>query len=308
MAHTIEDRIKGNVKKFDVISLLRLLMDLGYGPGQISFRGNESICSQSQFVHDVEFFRKGDRTDVVITVNTGLMGVNSSLPSYFRTYIDNDLGAGSTFIDFIGFFDHVLIRNFLCSVYSEINSFFFPSQILSSHSYLKVFDLRSVSSLHQLFSRVFPETGVLVEKAVLDCQTSAAPIRISESLLGPTCVFGRETDIPECGFRVTLYCEYEVTYTRKPWPREVKDKLARYIFPLLGPLGFEMEVDVVLEDQSRCLRLLPDSYLGYDTLQSSAGKSRKVRVFSGKIPKPKRTRAPEYTTPKMPEAVLQASG
>ncbi|MCG8471648.1 MAG: type VI secretion system baseplate subunit TssG [Desulfobacterales bacterium] len=280
---TLEDKVKKKIGQFDVISLLRLLQKMGYGPGQIRFRSHESLCSQSRLVQDISFYQERDKKEVEISLAMGLLGPQSPLPSYFRKTLEADISAGISFSEFVGFFDHQLIRDFLCGLYPELARFFQGASTPSLPETLQMFDLRSVSALHVLFSRVFPEAGVEVKEVSLNRRLSASPVCLGQSILGGSAVFGYQTQVPVRGRHITLHCEEEESDRRRPWPQEAKERMERLLFPKLAPLGMELEIDLVLTTQCRWVRLHPKGCLGYDTLKTHHPGPRRVSLFKGQI-------------------------
>jgi len=278
----LEKKINERLHHFDILSLLRLLIDMGYRPDEIRFKGLNSICSQSRLIEGVRFYDDPVES-VEITLCIGLLGAQSPLPAYFRRKMESEISSSNAFVDFIGYFDHLLIRDYICNIYPEINRFFLSPQELTMQNYLHILDLRSSSVLHILFSRVFPEAGIELEKVLLNRGIKADPVRLGESRLGGDCVFGRKTAIPVFGRRIVLHCEDEMTDTQVPWPEEIRNRLKRLLFPLLAPLGMEMEIDLVLRSRKRWVRLHPDTYIGYDTIKSNNPGHRRVSIFKGQV-------------------------
>ena len=85
----LEEKISQRIHEFDIISLLRLLMTMNYSPEEIRFRSHNSICSQPGLIHDI-MFRHEPVREAVITMNMGLLGAQSPLPSYFRKKMENE--------------------------------------------------------------------------------------------------------------------------------------------------------------------------------------------------------------------------
>ena len=275
-------KISRKSHEFDIISLLRLLKSLGYNPDEIRYKGHNSICSQSGLIQGVIFSDHPVR-EVVITLNLGLLSAQTPLPSYFRKMMEADITGGRRFEDFVAYFDHHLIRDYVCNIYPEINRFYFPSWELSKRRYLEMLDLRSINTLHWLFQMVFPEIGVKVEKVPLGRGMQTDTIRLGRNRLGGNAVFGGKALAPISGPRVTLVSEEDLTDTQIPWPREIKDRLNRLIFPLLRPIGIDMEINLVLKSQTRWARLHLETYLGYDRIRNGADSYRQIRIFRGHI-------------------------
>jgi hypothetical protein len=284
----LEEKISKRIHEFDIISLVRLLMSMNYSSEEIRFRSHNSICSQPGLIHSINFMREPVR-EAVITMNMGLLSSQSPLPAYFRKKMENDVVGERLFIDFIGYFDHHLIRDYISNIYPEINRIFFPDWELTKRRYLQILNLKSLGTLHWLFQTVFPEIGVKVENAVLSSEVQTQPVRLGKTVLGNDAVFGNKTSVSLLGRRVTFYSEAEMTDTRVPWPKEIKNRLEGLIFPVLHPMGIDLEISLILKSQKRWVRLHTETYLGYDRIQSSEDTYRRIRIFRGHIGEPFRT-------------------
>lgn len=278
----LEKEVSRRIHEFDIMSLLRLLKTMNYSSEEIRFRSHNSICSQSSLIHDILFNREPVR-EAVITLNIGLLGAQSPLPSYFRKKMESEETGRGCLADFIAYFDHKLICDYLGNIYPEINLFFFPHWELTKRRYLHVLNLKSISTLHWLFQEVFPEIGVQVENAVLSSDVQTHPVRLGETALGHDAIFGHKTSVPINGLRITLFSEEEMTDTQVPWPREIKNRLTSLVFPVLQPVGIDLEILLVLKSQKRWVRLHAETYLGYDRIQSDEETYRRVRIFRGHI-------------------------
>jgi hypothetical protein len=284
----LEEKVSRRIHEFDILSLLRLLMSMNYSPEEIRFRSHNSICSQPGLIHSINFMREPVR-EAVITMNMGLLSAQSPLPAYFRKKMENDIVGERLFIDFIGYFDHHLIRDYISNIYPEINRIFFPDWELTKRRYLQILNLKSLGTLHWLFQTVFPEIGVKVENAVLNSEVQTQPVRLGKTVLGNDAVFGNKTSVALLGRRVTFYSEAEMTDTRVPWPKEIKNRLEGLIFPVLHPTGIDLEISLILKSQKRWVRLHAETYLGYDRIRSAEDTYRRIRIFRGHIGEPFRT-------------------
>jgi hypothetical protein len=287
--NNLEERVAGRIHEFDIISLLHLLMTMNYSPEEIRFRSYNSICSQSGLIHDIKFRQEPVR-EAVITMNMGLLGVQSPLPSYFRKKMESEEVGRSRLADFIGYFDHHLIRDYICNIYPEINRLFFPDWEMTKRRYLQILNLKSLGTLHWLFRKVFPEIGVQVENAVLNDDLQTRAVVLGKAVLGDDAVFGSKTSVPINGRRVTFYSEEEMTDTQAPWPREIRNRLTSLIFPVLQPAGIDLEIVLVLKSRKRWVRLHAETYLGYDRMQGGEESYRRIRIFRGHIGESFRTR------------------
>jgi len=278
----LEKNISRRIHEFDIISLLHLLMAMNYSPEEIRFSSHNSTCSQPGLIHDILFKHEPVR-EAVITMNMGLLGAQSPLPSYFRKKMEDEETGKGSLADFIGYFDHHLIRDYICNIYPEINIFFYPHWELTKRRYLHILSLKSIGTLHWLFKKVFPEIGVQVENTVLSSNVQTRPVLLGKTTLGSDAVFGNKTSVPINGRRITFYSEEEMTDTQVPWPREIKNRLINLVFPVLQPMGIDLEILLVLKSQKRWVRLHAETYLGYDRIQSGEESYRRIRIFRGHI-------------------------
>lgn len=274
--------IAQKIHHFDLISLLQLLQFIGYQPEEIQFKSNFSRSSQPSLIHHIEFHSEPTRR-VVITLNLGLLSAQSPLPSYFLKKMDTGYVDTKSFVDFIGYFDHHLIRNYLLNIYPETNRALFPDWELTKRRYLQMLDLKSCSTLHWLFQLVFPELGVRAEKIALKRQLRTVHLKLGQTILGTGAIFGEKTDVPISGRRITLFSESESTNTGEPWPREIKWRLDDLIFPILRSVGMDLEIILVIRTQKSWAKLQTDSYLGYDKIRGGAEQYRRIRIFTGRL-------------------------
>lgn len=278
---SLEAKISKRVHEFDLISLLQLLNFLNYRQEDIQFRSHDSIVSQPCLIHGIKFRDKPRH--VVIYVNFGLLSAQTPLPAYFRKEMASDNVDDKAFIDFIGYFDHHLIWNYLLCLYPEKNPDFFPDWGLTIFSYLQMLNLRSPAGLHWLFRIIFPELDVQAEKCVLSHTLKTTQIKVGKIRLGSDAVFGRKINVPINGNRITVFSDDEQTDTGAPWPREIKKRLKELIFPVLRPVGINLEIILVIRTQKRWARLHSESYLGYDRIQGGREQYRRIRIFRGGI-------------------------
>ncbi len=278
----VEQQITKRVYEFDILPLLRLLSSIGYRPEEIRFRSHNSICSQPGLIDSIRFRREPVR-EVVITMNIGLLSAQSPLPSYFRKKLLDGIGSGHSFEGFCGFFDHHLIRDYIGNLFPETNKYLFPSVGRTKRDYLQILDLQSPSALNWLFQLVFPEIRVEVKKACLKQELKTVPLVLGRTAIGGDATFGSKASTPVQGRSITLHSEDELSDTRIPWPREIKSRLSELIFPVLSPTGITLEIDLVLNDQKRCVQLTKETYLGYDRISSDGDSYRRVRIFKGMI-------------------------
>jgi hypothetical protein len=278
----LEKKISANIHKFDLFCLIELLIDIGYPLEKILFKSHDSITSQPGLIHAITFQNTADR-QVIITLNLGLLGVQSALPSYFQKKIHKSSVDYIRFVDFIGYFDNFLIKSYLFAIYPEINRVLFTDWESTKRRYLQMLDLKLCSTLHWLFQLVFPELGVKVEKAQLRQGMQIESIQLGKTVIGDDAVFGKKTTAPVYGRKATLISESDLTDPGEPWLGVIRQRLAEQIFPILGTVGIDMEIFLVIRAQKGWAKLLTNSYLGYDKIRGGQEKYRRILIFKGRI-------------------------
>lgn len=279
---TFEKGLMQRIHEFDLISLLKLLYSKGYPIEDIRFASNRSITSQAGLIHSVEFSAP-PLHQAVIVVNMGLLSAQSPVPSYIMNKADvRDIDLES-FNTFIRFFDHILIGDYIRSIYPETDTQLFPDWEMTKRSYLQMMGLRSCSTLHWLCSLAVPELPVRVEKATLDRALRTSSLRLGTTSLGSDAVFGKKTRVPTYGIRVTFFCDSEFTEWREPWAKEIRKRLEELVFPVLRSVGIDIEVMLVIRAQRSWAKLHQESYLGYDKIRGGKTPFRRLRIFAGHI-------------------------
>lgn len=282
MYQNLEIKIKKRIHEFDPISLVRILEYMGYSQEDIRFKSNFSSASQKALIEDIEYYKSPEK-QVIIIFNFGLLSAQSLLPSYFFKQVDSNNIDPQAFIDFIGFFDHHLIRNYLLNLYPEINKSLISDWEQTKSRYLRMLDFKSCSTLHFLFQLVFPELEVNAEKRILKRLLETTFPRLGSSRLGDDAVFGKEITIPVPGVCVTLTAEDELTYTGQPWAKETGLRLDSLVFPLLRQVGIDIEIILVIRSQKSWAKLHEGSYLGYDKIRGGDLQYRRIKIFRGHL-------------------------
>jgi hypothetical protein len=255
---------------------------LGYQSEEIQFKSHFSTISQPSLIQGIDFKSEPTRR-ALITLNLGLLSAQSPLPSYFLKKLDAGYINTQSFLDFMGYFDHFLIRNYLFNIYPETNTALFPDWELTKRRYLQMLDLKSCSTLHWMFQLAFPELGVRAEKAVLNRQLRTAHLRLGETILGNDAIFGETTGVPVYGRRITLFSEGGSTGPGEPWPREIKQRLNDLIFPVLRSVEVDLEIMLIVRKQKTWAKLDEESYLGYDKIRGGKESYRRIGIFKGRL-------------------------
>jgi len=278
MEGPIERRIRERVRSFDIPALLAVLEASGYGDAEIEYRGQRTTVHQSHLVHDIEFIHEPDKR-VVITVNMGLLSAQSPLPSFLMQTMDQ--------LDhdrlerFIGYFDHLLLRDCFAGLYPEREETLLPGWRQAERDRLRLLRPTCPSTLHWLFRKVFPEVELSVRREVRQQRLPARELRMGASALGEGDSMGGFASIPTGGVEVTLHCDEPRASNGALWAEEARRRFDAELLPLLSETVLMLTVVLVLRDQESVLRLAPDSFLGYYALQDSPAQTQQVVIFSG---------------------------
>jgi len=277
----LEARIVKCIRRFDPVCLIQLLFHMGYSLDDILFCSHFSACSQSSLIESIEFRNKPRQA--IITLNLGLLGGQSVLPSYFFKQVHRDTIDANHFVEFFGFFDDRLLRGFLLAIYPELVKERQMSWELKKKTLLHTLKLDGIVTLHWLAQLVFPELQVRVEKVALKRNIELGAPILGKSRLGYQTVFGKKVELPVPGRRLTLITDEENFTTGQPWPYEIDRRLQNLIFPILRTVGLDLEVWLVIRTQRNWLKLGQTNYLGYDDILSDQSKFRHIRIFSGRL-------------------------
>jgi len=278
----LERKISKKIHEFDLISLLKLLIHHEYLLEEIHFRSHMSTCSQSGLIQGIEFLYQPDR-QVVITINMGLLSAQSALPSYFQKNVDTKDIDRISFGDFIGYFDHFLIRNYIFNIYPEKNIKYFSDWEITKRQYLQIMDLKSSSTLFWIFQLVFPELKIQAKKMVMERGLKASALIMGKTILGSDAVFGKKTEATVYGMHITLFSDEEFTDNGIPWPKEINSRLDDQVFPILRSAEVDVEIILVIQSQKRWMKLESESYLGYDKMKGGKAQARRIRIFRGQL-------------------------
>ncbi|MCG8688149.1 MAG: hypothetical protein MI892_24955 [Desulfobacterales bacterium] len=278
----IEARIRKKIQKFDLVPLLRLLLHIGYQEHQIRFKSYNSQVSQKGLIQDIKF-RKWPQERVELTLNIGLLAPQTPLPSYFQKIIDKGMIDVNTFYLFINFFDHPLAANLIQSVMPETNLKLFPDWERTKLNYIKMLDLKAVNTLYWFLSLFFPELELRVDKTKSSRDINTNPFVIGKAVLGDSATFGARAKVFAQGVKVTFFAEDERTTKDEPWPKVIRKRLERYVFPILSTVGIHIQVFLVIKYQHTWAKLEQTSYLGYDKIQGGKNQLRVIKIFHGHL-------------------------
>lgn len=281
----LEAKISARLPQMDVFALLDLLELLGYEPGEVWFKSHPSQTSQSGLLQSIEFLAR-PRPLVIITVNYGLLGANSPLPSYFMKLMESDAMQEERYFDFMDYFNHRLILNHIQSLAPHRDLSLYSSWENTKAWYLSLMGLKSVSTLHWLLQRLFPELELEVEKSCFREDLSVDTVTMGVYRLGTAAALGSRAQVPITGFDVTLYCDEEERYPGRPWVREIGERLRTNVFRVLAGSEINLRVFVVIRSQRSTAQISYGGYLGYDQLPGGDGVARRILIFQGAVVAP----------------------
>ena len=276
-----EARVSARARRFDLRALVELLGSRGYPRESLLFEGNLEGGSSS-LVHAVTFRQRP--STVVITVNMGLLGDSGLLPSYFLRLVERSADPDK-FYDFIRFFDHVLIANYLAAVWPEDDPKVFGDYAAVRRTFLRMRGFSSKSSLHWLGQTIFPELGVRVSRIDFADPTEAHSFTTGLSLVDGTSVIGKVYEVDAKGFCVEIVAEEEVDSRGKSWATVVRARLQERMLPVLAPFRVPLMARLEVQSHASWARLAgPEQrpgFLGYDRLTADGESSHSILLYRG---------------------------
>lgn len=274
MDPALEARLKNEASSFDLRALVDVLLLDGYSHDQIELRSHRSMLHQGALIHSVELRKKPERR-AVVTLNVGLLAIQSPLPSFFLALVDQL--DQEPFAEFIAWFDDRLLKDRLAGLFPEREEGLLPGWEAACRDRLRLLRMTSPSTLHWLFRLVYPELEVTVRRGTMRRRVRSEGILLGTTILGEGAAMGGYANVPTGGFEVTLYGWSELSAAGVPWAVEAPRRLQRSVLPLLGDVPFHLRVVLTLRDQAGFAHLeakpeappttrLAPSYLGYDPL------------------------------------------
>lgn len=287
----IEARIVARARDFDLGPLLRLLEAEGYPSERIFFESNPELVASPALVAAVTFHHSPVRR-VVVTLNLGLLGANSLLPSYFQ-HVADQMADPEVFYDFIRFFDHRLLEHFVRSIYPERDTALVGDWERTKSFYFRMLGLGSTATLQWLFQLHFPELRVWVSRKSFRSVSLGEDLRSGSSVLDGSSVLGSAYESETPGFQVDLLAEEDADPRAEGWPLVVDRRFREVLLPLLAPSRLHLEVGLTVASQNVFARLSEHSYLGYERLQGDGAMGHRMVIFLGDTSGPTRPPPPE---------------
>jgi hypothetical protein len=275
----LRERLPARIRDFDMPALLELLQRAGYGAGDIEFRSLRTNVHQGRLVDSIEF--RDPPKPVIITVNVGLLSVQSLLPSFMLRALEQE--HDERMERFLGYFDHLLLQQRFASLFPEREERLLPGWHQPDKTKTRLHMLRPTcpSTLHWLFSRVFPEMQVLVRRELRRQAVPTTHIRLGTTLLGDSAAMGGFARVPTGGMEVFLYCDEPFSSSGRPWAEEAPRRLETQVLSLLAGMTLLLTVVLVLRDVNDYARAEDDSFMGYAPIKGGPESAQRIVLFSG---------------------------
>lgn len=279
----LEQHLRERIRHFDMPALLALLAQEGYDENDIEYRSHRTLVHQGHLVHDIQFLQV-PRRRVILTVNLGLLGVQSPLPAFLlQTMEQLDPLETERMERFLGYFDHELLRARFAGLYPELNPALLPGWENAAQSRLSLLSLTSPSTLHWLLAQAYPEAEVLVRREVQVQSVATRGAQMSATALGDSTALSGFASVPTGGLEVTLFFNESQCGTGIPWALEAPHRLSQRVLPRLAQASLPLTVRMVLREQSAPARLHQDTYLGYAPLMDAENlHQQQFLLFHGK--------------------------
>lgn len=262
----LEQKVADRARQFTLPALIDVLHFLGYSDDDIEWKSEFSLSHRSSLVERIEFILLPRRL-ACVTLNIGLLAAQSPLPSYFLKIAESH--HSDTFNEFIGYFDHVLLRERARALYPERDLRVLPSWPRTLQRLFRLLGRRAPATLHWLFKQVYPELGVRVSRSLARQPLATDGVKLGSAVLGNNCSFGGTASVPVGGILVTLYCEETHTPTGVPWAIEASSRLEKQVLYALRDLELHLSVNLIFFERQTWAELSDDQYLGYERMWQS---------------------------------------
>lgn len=257
MNETFELRVAQRAREFELGALVATLRAHGYHTDDVVFQSNRDTGSPRSLVEAVHFYGDGAEQYVVVTLNIGLLGSQSLLPSYFFQAL-SDPSASTTltdpedlFADFIRFFDDQLLHELVQAVcpdqHTTVLGDWNAARLQANH----LVGLGCPLGLDNVSRAVFPEFSVRISRGRIEQINTAYSAAIGGPALDGTAVLGRSYESRAAGFFIDLVVEDEVDDYGRPWATIVRQRLHRILLPLLARHELALRVRLTIIQHGR---------------------------------------------------------
>ncbi|MCP3060889.1 hypothetical protein LXT21_19060 [Myxococcus sp. K38C18041901] len=273
----VEERIREHAGSFDMPALLELLTKEGYGPDDVELKSHRGTVHAPRLIQSIDFARNPRRA--IITVNLGLLSVQSPLPSFFLKAMESL--EHDAMESFLGYFDHLLLRARFAGLFPERDEALLPGWESAAAHRLRLLRPGCPSTLHWLFSQAYPEAEVRVRRATRRQRIDTRGIRLGGAALGDGTSMGGFATVPTGGLEAWLYVNESFCGTGAAWAVEARRRLRSRVLPHLADTPVFLTVALVIRDQHGHARVEDSSYLGYEPIIGGPENDQQVVLFSG---------------------------
>ena len=249
--------------QFDLIALLKALELSGVRLEDLLFEGNSSLSSSSHLCEEITL-APDTISSAIVRLNLGLLTGSSPLPSYYRKCMENGEIEEESFITFIQFFNHHLIKSLL--KFCWIDRFFLTDWESKKTAHISMFGLDSLSSIYWVCSLYFPELELSVEKSSREQRLPCPEFCLGLSQLGGKYALGGYTRQKIPAYTVALRSDVAQTDMHVFWPTEIRNRLKEWIFPLIRNTHIYLIVSFTIDQYNRATYLNKYSYMGFTSL------------------------------------------
>jgi hypothetical protein len=273
-----ERALASRAHELDGGALLDALADLGYHDADIVLRSHHSLVRPSSLVQEV-CFERVPRRRVLITLNVGLLGNETPLPSYMMKASD---ASTDRLVPFFEYFDHTLLRSRLRMMWPERDPELGLDWVRTRRDVSKLVRMDSPAMAHWLFRRVYPELDVAVRRQPTRRTIATAPVVLGRTAIGDGAALGGVTEVLCAGLAATIVSSEALATSGVPWQQEAARRLRENLLPQLVDSELGLTVTLVIRDRPSFLTLSPASFLGLQPLQAGTS-STKVLIFDGPL-------------------------
>jgi len=278
LQHRRERAIAARAQEFEGAALLDALHDIGYDDEDIVFCSHHSMVRPSCLVQELRFERVPQRR-VVVTLNLGLLGSESPLPSYILKLAESST---DRLVPFFEYFDHTLLRGRMRMLWPERDAELGCDWARTRRDISKLVRMDSPAMAHWLFRHVYPELDVSVRRQATKRTIPTEPVVLGKTAIGDGSALGGVTDVLCAGMAATIVTSEPLATSGAPWQEEAARRLRDQLLPQIVDSAMGLTVTLVIRDRPSFLTLSPSSFLGLQPLQSGSS-STKVLIFDGPI-------------------------
>jgi hypothetical protein len=287
----LELALTRDAQRFDLRPLIELLMREGYAYEELLFESSNE--GRSAGLVKAVTFRKRPIRAVIITVELGLLGDNSLLPSYFF-HVAEKSHDPARFYDFLRFFDHLLIENLVRALHPELSGVYRSwKDVLKT--FFRMARPASPGTLHWVVQLYFPELSVNVRRRPIEQASAVHACHTGRSLLDGSAILGRLYAAEVQGLEVDLIAEEGVDLSGREWSDIVLARLEHDLLPLLAPFRLPLVVRLVVLAHASWAQIdepnAPEQgFLGYERLRRGGEVKHTTVMFDGVTGAPRQPR------------------